>query len=143
VATIAPSVIQERIEVAIAAVDGWRLSAAAYGGIGRDINRSSHRAVAVGAVETRWTGVGRQKTRARVRTLFAIEWLFKLRGKDQRQAYREALDSEAAVINAVKTMSRVDLEAVTYEASPLRQMTGQGEWVHLEVRFTITHTIAM
>jgi len=145
-ASLTVSDLRTRVAGLVDAVAGFSESKVPYPNFGHDPSSVSHLRFAVGATST--TPIqDRQRTTDGVTVQSSVSVLFshRIKPKDQVVSYGDALDSEHAIIKAIMIESssmREDLQCVLSDI-PRRDIDPAGEWFLGEIRFIITHRLAL
>jgi hypothetical protein len=143
--SLSVAALRQRTATALAAVSGFNESPHLWDVFGADPSALMHRGFAVGTPRSVWTGRGRQKVSvgSHDETTLSVRHAFKVRIKDQRQSYDDALADGRTIIQTVVAMSRADITGgPTFNEQTLTALSG-GEWLLLEITFAAQHLTAL
>ena len=137
--------LRQRVEAAIVSVGTFNRSALVWDSFGRDPSSFGHRSFAVGVPAGIWTERGRQKPSvgALVNTTISVRFARKMRIKDQRASYDDALADEHTLIKTVVGISRADITGLVYVDTLRRDVITDGEWYLGEMTFSAQHMLAL
>ena len=136
--------VRVRLQTAIAALSGWRVSRSVGDVFGLDPNTYAHQAFSVDALSTTDLGNSRQNSAvlsegARCSSELRVRWSYRLKPKAQSDSLNSAYDAEALVRVAAMGVSRANLHLRYLSAQ--RTIESRGEWLIGDLRFQAIHNL--